>query len=158
MEWLPRLSCFLHKEYHHRLNRVSGHSVIISLTHHIKQRRREHILRGVSGETGRCGGWEVRDKVECRVRIFVLAQMVAFIIYSSNQYPVLEQDLRGEERWLFFQKTWVRSSAPTWQLEIASNSGSKASDILISPPRVLHVMHAVHRHTYRQNTHTHKDK
>jgi hypothetical protein len=51
--------------------------------------------------------------------------------------------------------TWAQFPGPTWWLTIISNSSSKGSNAtflsLWTPG-----MNVVHRHTWRQNTHTHK--
>lgn len=63
---------------------------------------------------------------------------------------------RDLEYWLLFQKLWIPFSAP--------NSGSQlyGTSILQAPASssslLGHCTHADHRHTWRQNTHTHKKK
>jgi len=56
---------------------------------------------------------------------------------------------------MIFQKMPVQFPAPTEPFVMVWNSSSRSSDALFQPPQTPDI-HTVHRHTCRQNTHTHK--
>lgn len=68
----------------------------------------------------------------------------------------LERRLRGQERWLFLQRTHVQFPVPTWKLTTICNSSFRGYNTFWSPWAL--VMHVVPKHTLRQNIHVHKIK
>lgn len=81
-----------------------------------------------------------------------------YIMYGSYQFWKLKLYLFGLERWLSIKKHWCFSRGPDsnsqhpchgWQLSVCNSStrGSMGTSI-----------HMTHKHTYMQNTHTHKIK